>query len=106
MRHPNQRTGYGNRPNYVGPARSPYETSATGKYLVEKLMEEGTPTERWVCMSFGDIDHGARPGEEFDLLIRRAETLEGTVRIVRQKGRVLVWETPPASAPAQEASCG
>lgn len=89
MRHPNQRT------NYRVPLKSPFERQADGKYLIEKLVDDGNGDDRWVVMSFGDPYPDAAPGQELDHLIRRAIALEGVVRIVRQKGRVLVWESEP-----------
>jgi hypothetical protein len=91
VKHPNQQT------NYRVPTRSPFERQANGKYLVEKLIDDGHGDARWVVMSFGDQDRDARPGQELDQLIRRAHALEGRVRIVRQNGRVLVWDSEDRS---------
>lgn len=87
MRQGQQTTGY------AVALKSPHERAVTGKYWIEKLIDAGTAEERWVCMSFGDSDHDAAPGQELDRLIRRGIALEGKVRIVRLRDRVLVWES-------------
>ncbi len=48
---------------------------------------------QWVLMSAGDADQSAPAGKELDLLIRRANVLEGTTRIVQSRNGQVVW--PP-----------
>ncbi len=79
-----------------------FERAADGRYFVEKLVNAGTPEERWACMSYGDADRDARAGKGLDRLIQRAEVLEGTVRI-RRRDDVIVWESPKAAAEQESA---
>lgn len=95
MRHRAQTTGF-RRPLA---APSPFERVANGRYFVQKLVDD-----EWRVMSYGDVDRDAGVGRELDKLIQRAEVLEGSVRIVRSKDGVVVWEPkePVALCVAEE----
>jgi hypothetical protein len=62
-----------------------------GRYHVEKQRDDGT----WGLMAVGEPSQV--PGHELDRLLRCAEALEGTVRIVRAQDGVIVWPIPKAA---------